>query len=109
MTDFVEGSSRRLGGQFAGHVSMPGDKLTATRELHAMMQGRVVSRGDEIIRARGRYGTEQRRVSQRYLRCVRHPQTCRQPCGLHVNTGSPYRCAAGDMAGREAPYALMGS
>ena len=47
MTDFVEGSSRRLGGQFAGHVSMPGDELTATRELHAMMQGRVVSRGDD--------------------------------------------------------------
>jgi hypothetical protein len=47
MTDFVEGSSRRLGGQFAGQVSMPGDKLTATRELHAMMQGRVVSRGDD--------------------------------------------------------------
>jgi FAD/FMN-containing dehydrogenase len=47
MTDFVEGSLRRRGGQFAGHVSTPGDKLTATRELHAMMQGRVVSRGDD--------------------------------------------------------------
>jgi FAD/FMN-containing dehydrogenase len=46
MTDFVEGSSRRRGGQFAGHVSTPGDKLTRTR-LHAMMQGRVVSRGDD--------------------------------------------------------------
>jgi FAD/FMN-containing dehydrogenase len=47
MTDFIEVSSHRLGGQFAGHVSVPGDKLTATRELHAMMQGRVVSRGDD--------------------------------------------------------------
>jgi FAD/FMN-containing dehydrogenase len=47
MTDFVEGSLGRRGGQFAGHVSTPGDKLTATRELHAMMQGRVVSRGDD--------------------------------------------------------------
>jgi len=47
MTDFIEGSSQRRGAQFAGHVSRPGDKLSATRELHAIMQGRVVSRGDD--------------------------------------------------------------
>ena len=51
MTDFLERSLRRLGGQFAGHVSMAGDdgyvKPTeiwakiATRELRAMMQGPV--------------------------------------------------------------------
>jgi len=47
MTDFIERSLRRLGRQFADHVSVPGDKLTATRELRAIMQGRVVSRGDD--------------------------------------------------------------
>jgi hypothetical protein len=42
MTDFIERSLHRVSGQFAGHVPMPGDKLTATRELRAMMQGKVV-------------------------------------------------------------------
>jgi FAD/FMN-containing dehydrogenase len=59
MTDFVERSSRRFGEDFAGgglanHEAMPGDdgrghatsRLAAARELHAVMQGRVVSRGD---------------------------------------------------------------
>jgi FAD/FMN-containing dehydrogenase len=40
MTDFIERSLYRLGGQFADHVS------AAKRDLRAMMQRRVVSRGD---------------------------------------------------------------
>ena len=36
MTDFIERSLHRVSAQFAGHVPMPGDKLTATRELRAI-------------------------------------------------------------------------
>jgi hypothetical protein len=50
MTDFIERSLRRLGGQFAGHAAL---ELTATRELRGMIQGRVVSRGgDDYARTR---------------------------------------------------------
>ena len=47
MTDFIERSLHRVGGQFAGRLLIRGDELTATRELRAMMQGKVVSRGDD--------------------------------------------------------------
>jgi FAD/FMN-containing dehydrogenase len=47
MTDFIERSLHRVSRQFAGQVAMPGGELTATRELRAMMQGKVVSRGDD--------------------------------------------------------------
>jgi hypothetical protein len=45
MTDFIDKSLRGLGGP--RDVSMLDDESAAMRELRAMTQGRVVSRGDD--------------------------------------------------------------
>jgi hypothetical protein len=105
MTDFIETSSRCLGGQFAGHGSMSGDKLTATRELHAMMQGRIVSRGDDdYARTRQIWNAAVEKEPALFAVCER-PRTCRLRCGVHVSMDSLCRCAAAVMTGRDALYA----
>jgi FAD/FMN-containing dehydrogenase len=51
-------------------------ELSAARELRAMMKEESCYAATMTMLARGRYGTEQWRTSQRHLRCVRRPRTC---------------------------------
>ena len=109
MTDFIERSLRRLGRQFADHVSVPGDKLTATRELRAIMQGRVVSRGDDDYpRTRKIWNKAAETQPALFAACETSTdvQAAVRSARQH---GLSLSVRGGGQAGREAPSAPMGS
>jgi hypothetical protein len=77
-------------------------ELSAARELRAMMKEESCYAATMTMLARGRYGTEQWRTSQRHLRCVRRPRTCGRRCVSRVDMAYRSRCAAAGIIGRDS-------
>ena len=81
----------------------------AMRELRAMVRGRVVSRGDDdYSRTRQVWNRAVEDRPALFAVCETSADV-QAACGVHVNTGCPYRCAAVHMTGWDAPYVLMDS